>query len=105
MDLYAPHPYTGPTMQRCSECEASMTPQETECLACGASIKPKENKSDLKHRFRTAVKVFLFISAGITAVSLFTPWGPPFMTCIAVTLVLLLVKSSADEMLFNSDKT
>lgn len=80
-----------------------MTAQETECLACGASQTPKSNERDLKHRFRAGVKIFFLLSLVLTAVSIFTDYGPPVITCAAAALVLLLVKSSADEMLADSE--
>jgi hypothetical protein len=46
----------------------------------------------------------LIVSALMSVVSLVTSYGPPFITCCAVTVVLFLVKTSADEMLFDHDK-
>ena len=92
------------SMQRCLQCEATMTPKETVCPNCGASAKPKNEKKGMKYRFRTIVNIFFLVSAVMTVVALLTPWGPPFITSMAVTLVLLLVKSSIDEMLISGEK-
>lgn len=92
-------------MQRCLQCEATMTPKELNCPNCGASAKPKAEGGGVKQHFRNAVKLFFLISALMTVLSLFTDWGPPFLTSLAVTLVLLLVKNSADEMLVDSDRS
>ena len=90
-------------MQRCLQCEATMTPKETTCPNCGSASKPKSEKGGFKSRFRTAVKIFFLLSAVLSVVALFTDYGPPFLTCVSVTLVLLLVKSSADEMLVDGE--
>jgi hypothetical protein len=90
-------------MQRCRQCEATMTPTETECPSCGALAAPKTDKNSLKHRFRVAVKIFFLLSLVLTVVSIFTDYGPPVLTCAAVALILLLVKNSADEMLADNE--
>lgn len=92
-------------MQRCMQCEATMTPKELNCPNCGSSALPKSARGGIKHHFRTIIKVLFLVSAVMSVLALFTSWGPPFMTCVAVTLVLLLVKNSADEMLFDSDRS
>lgn len=105
MEAYKNNGYTDlGTMQRCLQCEATLTPQETVCPSCGALAKPNVEKTGIKYRFRTAVKIFFLISAAMTVVALLTPWGPPFATCIAVTLVLFLVKNSLDEMVIGGEK-
>ena len=81
-----------------------MTPKETVCPNCGASSKPKDEKKGMKHHFRTVVNIFFLVSAVMSVVALLTPWGPPFITCMAVTLVLLLVRSSMDEMMIGGEK-
>ena len=86
------------------QCEATMTPEEMTCLNCGASKKPKSEKTGGRYRFRQAVTIIFFASALLSLVALFTDYGPPFLTCMAVTLVLLLVKSSADEMVADAER-
>ncbi len=81
-----------------------MTSKETVCPNCGASSKPKAEQKGMKYRFRTVVNIFFLVSAVMTAVALLTPWGPPFMTSMSVTLVLLLVKSSMNEMVIGGEK-
>lgn len=90
-------------MQRCRQCDTTMTPDEVECINCGARAKPDTTNATRGQRFRKAIKFFFLFSAGLSAVSLLTPWGPPFMTSICVTFVLLLVKSSADEMIKDAE--
>jgi len=81
-----------------------MTNAETTCLSCGGVVQDNKPKSDFKTRFRTGIKYFLFAMMGLTVVSLFVSVGPSFATCISVTIVLFLAKSSAEEMLLDREK-
>ena len=85
-------------MQRCATCEASMTKDEKECLACGSSV-VEPPKSDFSTRGRAFIKYFFYFSAALTLLSLLTPYGPPLLTSLCVTIVLFLVRSSWNEML------
>jgi hypothetical protein len=92
-------------MQRCRQCEATMTPTETECLNCGATIEVKTAKDEAKAKFRSVIKLLMFASAAMAAASIFVDVGPSFTTCMCVTVVLGLVLNSAEEMLIgNKDK-
>ena len=44
------------------------------------------------------VTVLFILSAALTVVALFTSYVGSFITCLATTIVLLMVKKSADEM-------
>jgi hypothetical protein len=90
-------------MERCRQCEATMTKDEQTCISCGASKIPPP-KSDFKTKGRTMIHYFFLLSAVMTVMSLLTPWGPPFMMSVCVTLVLLLVKSSWNEMLADREE-
>lgn len=90
-------------MQRCRQCEATMTTHETECLNCGGKVQGKP-KSDARSRFRTAIKLLVIACAALTVASLFVSVGPSFATCASVTVVLFLVLNSAEEMLIDRDK-
>jgi len=90
-------------MQRCKVCEASMTNDEKECLSCGSAVAPPP-KSDFRTRGRTFVHYFFLFSAAWTVFSLLTPWGGSVMASACVTMVLLLVKSSWNEMLIDRDQ-
>ena len=81
-----------------------MTPDESHCLNCGSSATREDPRLNLRLRCRAGVKWMLIVSALMTVVSLVTSYGPPFITSCAVTVVLFLVKTSADEMLFDHDK-
>lgn len=91
-------------MQRCRQCEATMTVQESECLNCGSKVQDNKPKSDARSRFRTVIKVLVFGCAALTVASLFVSVGPSFATCASVTVVLFLVLNSAEEMLIDRDK-
>ena len=83
-------------MEHCLQCNSTLKPEEKECYSCGSAVPERNPKPTFSQRFQTAVK-FLFIgSAAMTAVSLFTDMS--FFKCFAATLVLFLVKNSADHM-------
>jgi hypothetical protein len=82
-------------MNRCRSCEATMIPSETVCLTCGAPVEVDTRKDEFKARFRTTIKWFMFLTAGMTALSLFMDVGVPFMVNVSVTVVLFLVQNSA----------
>ena len=85
-------------MERCLQCNSTLTRTETSCFTCGSAVPAKNPKPAFGDRFQTAVK-FLFIGSGImTVTSVFTNLGPSFVKCFAATVILFLVKSSADHM-------
>jgi hypothetical protein len=74
-------------------------PEETECIACGAPVVARETpKSIFGQRFTGFIKMLFFASAAMTIASLFFDATPSFAKCITCTLVLLCVKSSAEQM-------
>lgn len=75
-----------------------MKNSETSCFICGTPVKPEKNIVTVKDRFRSAVKYAFFFSGILTVASLFTDYAPPFIKCFLATLILLLVKNSADQM-------
>lgn len=91
-------------MQRCRQCEATMTPTETECLNCGATIEVKTAKDTAKAKFRSIIKFLTMASFAMAIASIFVEVGPSFMTCICVTIVLFLVLNSAEDMLIDRKK-
>jgi hypothetical protein len=80
-----------------------MTKEEKECLSCGSSV-VEPPKSDFRTRGRAIVKYFFLFSAAWTVFSLLTPWGGSVMASLCVTIVLLLVKSSWNEMLVDREE-
>jgi hypothetical protein len=81
-----------------------MTPTELECISCGGKVQDEKPKSDAKTMFRTAIKYFMFFCGALAVAALFVDIGPSFTTCAIVTVVLGLVRSSAEEMLIDREK-
>ena len=83
-------------MERCLQCNSTLTAKETECFTCGSSVPEKNPKPAFSDRFQSVVK-FLFVGSAIMmVVSLFTDLS--FTKTFAATVVLFLVKNSADHM-------
>jgi hypothetical protein len=85
-------------MNRCVQCNATMTKTETVCLSCGSELEVTTRTDRWGGRFRVIIKVLFFMSAILTAASLFFDATPPFSRCAITTLVLLVVMSSANQM-------
>jgi DNA-directed RNA polymerase subunit RPC12/RpoP len=87
-------------MMRCMDCHATMKSDELQCWACGSAVVKKETPRSLfARRFATGLK-FATIGSGIlTVASLFFDATPSFTRCITATIVLLLAKSSAEQMI------
>jgi len=81
-----------------------MTSTETTCISCGAAVVDSKPKTDAKSMFRTGIKYFMFFCGGLAVVSLFVDVGPSFATCAILTVLLGLVRSSAEEMLIDREK-
>jgi len=86
-------------IHKCFECNSTMKSDETACWACGAERRQKDLPTGMGQRFASVIGILFIISALMTVASLFLPATPPFSRCITVTLILLLVKSSAGQML------
>jgi ABC-type uncharacterized transport system permease subunit len=85
-------------MQRCKQCESPLAKTDVSCINCGELIHVVEPKGNFKKRFGKVVTVLFIISSALTVVALFTSYVGSFMTCLGATIVLLMVKKSADEM-------
>ena len=81
-----------------------MLTTETQCVNCGGIVQDNKPKSDAKSRFRTGIKYFMFACAGHSVLSLFINVGPSFMVCASMTLLLGIIRSSAEEMLIDREK-
>ena len=75
-----------------------MAKTDVSCINCGELIHVVEPKGNFKKRFGKVVTVLFIISSALTLVALFTSYVGSFMTCLGATIVLLMVKKSADEM-------
>ena len=85
-------------MPRCLQCNGSLRREETSCFVCGAPVPEDHPKSPFRERCRTAIKIAFYFSLALTVASIFTDLTPSFIKCSAATVVLRLVKSSADQM-------
>ena len=75
-----------------------MAKTDVSCINCGELVNVVVPKTHLKKRFGKVVTVLFILSAALTVVALFTSYVGSFMTCLGATIVLLMVKKSADEM-------
>jgi hypothetical protein len=83
-------------MEHCLQCNSTLAPQEKECFTCGSAVQERNPKPNFGQRFQSLVK-FLFIGSAIMmVVSVFTDLS--FTKTFAATVVLFLVKNSADNM-------
>ncbi len=85
-------------MTKCSSCHGTLRNGETSCFICGVAVPPERAKTSLMDRFRVAIKVAFIFSGLLTIASLFTDLTPSFVKCLLATVILMLVKSSADQM-------
>ena len=90
-------------MEHCRDCNATLRKDEEVCYGCGAATRPKVAGSAFRQKFSSFLTFALIGSGLLTAGSLFFEHTPPFMTCVMVTFVLLMVKSSANQMLEKPD--
>jgi hypothetical protein len=69
------------------------------CVNCGDLVNsPAESKPNFRQHFGKIVTGLFILSAALTVVALFTNYVGSFRTLLATTIVLLMVKKSADEM-------
>ena len=85
-------------MTKCLTCQATLQKHETKCFLCGTEVVPDTKKLTLLERFNSGAKVALIVSSLLTVASLFTNVAPPFIKCMVATVILYLVKSSAQQM-------
>jgi hypothetical protein len=85
-------------MQRCKQCESALAKSDVACVHCGELVNPVKPKTNMRGKFGKLVTVLFILSAVLSVVALFTNYVGSFVTCLAVTIVLLMVKKSADEM-------
>jgi len=86
-------------INRCLDCNATIKDTEEICWACGSKVRSTKDPVSIHQRFSTIVNFCFIFSAVITVGSLFLDVMPPFGRCLTVTVVLLLVKSSAAQMM------
>jgi len=85
-------------MQRCKQCEGPLAKSDIACINCGELVAAAVPKTGYRKHFGKVVTALFILSAGLTVVALFTSYVGSFVTLLATTIVLLMVKKSADEM-------
>ena len=85
-------------MERCKQCESPLAKSDVSCVNCGELTRPLKSKTGYRQHFGKVVTALFLLSAILTVVALFTNYVGSFMTCLGATIVLLMVKKSADEM-------
>jgi len=84
-------------MLRCASCNGILTKTEAVCYSCGEKTGlGLENRKSAG--FYTVASIVFYISLAMTGLAIFTKYGPPLAVCGPVTVVLLFVKSSADQL-------
>jgi hypothetical protein len=86
-------------MERCRACNSSVKYGETVCFNCGTAVEKKDARAAMATRFVLLTKIGFILSATMTVASLFFSATPPFWKCLVATIVLMFVKSSAEQML------
>jgi hypothetical protein len=87
-------------MEKCSACNSSIKRGELACYSCGAPVQvPVSAQSMFGKRFAMFLTLAFGASALLTLASLFVDFTPPFMRCLSLTLILLLIRSSAVQMM------
>lgn len=84
-------------MLRCLSCNGILTKSEAKCYSCGEVSPGQPNKKVRGNGLTMVATVAFYLSIGITIFSLFSDHAPPVALCLPVTLVLMFVKSSADQ--------
>jgi hypothetical protein len=85
-------------MEKCLDCNSILTKEEKVCFTCGAPVRRKDEGAGFAGNLVRVVNVLLWISGLLTLASLFFSFTPPFAKCGVATLILGIVKSSADQM-------
>jgi hypothetical protein len=74
-----------------------MRAAEKVCFSCGDPIAKPVAKTSWGKRFAVVITILFFGSLALTAASFFMDKTPPFIACLASSIILLFVKRSADQ--------
>ena len=87
-------------MEKCRDCNSSIMTGELVCYNCGATVKVQETRQTIfGKRFLSFMNVAFIASALLTVASIFVDFTPPFLRCMSLTSILLLIRSSAAQMM------
>ena len=87
-------------MEKCRDCNSTLKAGELTCYNCGASVVVKDAPQVIfLKRFVSFLNVAFWASALMTVGGLFVDFFPPFIRCLLLTFILLIIRSSAVQML------
>jgi hypothetical protein len=85
-------------MTRCVSCNSILRTDEKACFTCGDAVPKKKHGKSLGKSFASLLTLTFFASLALTAASFFfADHTPPFIGCLAASIILLFVKRSADQ--------
>ena len=85
-------------MMKCVSCNGTLRNTEVSCFLCGTAVPKDKSAVTLRDRCRSFIKFMFIFCSILTVASLFTDYTPSFIKCFVATLILALVKNSADQM-------
>jgi hypothetical protein len=85
-------------MIRCSSCNGILRNDEKACFVCGEKTTKQVRGKSMGKNFAVVITMAFFASLALTAASFFfSSRTPPFIACLASSVILLFVKRSADQ--------
>jgi hypothetical protein len=80
-------------MDKCLDCNSTLTKEETVCFLCGAAVRKKEEGPGIAGSLVRIINVLLVVSGLLTLASIFFSFTPPFMKCGFATLILGIISA------------
>ncbi len=80
-----------------------MTKTEKKCGSCGTVLK-RRNENAGRAKFALLATISLYMAVAITVATFFLPGLPSLSKCLPACIILLMIRSSADQMSDNSTK-
>ena len=91
-------------MTRCLTCNSLLTKEETVCIGCGTKVHEEESAPGIAETLSKAIDMLFWVSGVTTVACLFVPGTPPVSRPLIVTVVLGLIKRSAEGMVEKASK-
>lgn len=86
-------------MPACARCGGRICKGEVKCFNCDLPVEiVKSGREIALEKFRLVLNILFFLFIGLTVASLFIDIGVKTAICAAATLILRLVRMSANEM-------
>jgi hypothetical protein len=83
---------------RCLNCNCILRSDETSCYSCSAVAPVDPGKPTTQTRIASVVTILFLLSLPLLVASFVTDVTPPAPICVGVSLILMLVRSSARQM-------